>query len=167
MLLRFLVNVASQLTCYLLQLVYAIICTSIAAAQNTSLATSKGLLKNEHAGTTTDTIDGGAPVAAKTNASDSIAFVSDVFVNNHDLINYKVAIGDDGQKIPGQRSDITTIVALREFLIHGIGGRILEVLLKVDTKVRRKKLHHNLAVFCLSVLHLCLLRAQTKLLKRL
>lgn len=132
---RFLVNVASQLTCYLLQLVYGIICTSIAAAQATSLASSKQLLmKNDHDGTT-DTIDG-APVAAKTNNSNSIAFVSEIFVNNHDLINYKGIIGDNVHKKPGQRSDITTIVALREFLIHGIGGRILEVLLKVDTKVR-------------------------------
>lgn len=132
---RFLVNVASQLTCYLLQLVYGIICTSIAATQKTS---SKQFLKNDHDGTT-DTIDG-APVAANTNNSDSIAFVSEVFVNNHDLINYKGVIGEDGLQKPGQRSDITAIVALREFLIHGIGGRILEVLLKVDTKVRLSQL---------------------------
>lgn len=133
-LLRFLVNVASQLTCYLLQLVHGIICTSIAAAHTTSLASSKELLKNDHY-ETTDAIDG-APVAAKTNNSNSIAFVSGLLVNNHNLINYKGIIGDDGQKKQGKRSDFTTIVALREFLIHGIGGRILEVLLKVDTKVR-------------------------------
>lgn len=128
--LRFLVNVASQLTCYLLQLVYGIICTSKAASQTTSLATSKQRLKNDHDETTDD-----APVAAKTNNSD-IAFVSEVLVNNHNLINYKGGFCDDGPQNPGQRSDITAIVALREFLVHGIGGRILEVLLKVDTKVR-------------------------------
>lgn len=32
--------------------------------------------------------------------------------------------------------DITAIVALREFLMSGIGGRILEVLLTIDTKVK-------------------------------
>lgn len=32
-------------------------------------------------------------------------------------------------------TDITAIVALREFLMSGIGGRILEVLLTIDTKV--------------------------------
>lgn len=33
-------------------------------------------------------------------------------------------------------ADITTIVVLREFLMHGVGGRILEVLLMIDTNVR-------------------------------
>lgn len=32
-------------------------------------------------------------------------------------------------------ADITTIVALREFLMFGVGGRILETLLIVDTTV--------------------------------
>lgn len=32
-------------------------------------------------------------------------------------------------------ADITTIVALREFLMHGVGGRMLEMLLTIDTRV--------------------------------
>lgn len=35
----------------------------------------------------------------------------------------------------GQSNDITTIAALREFLVKGIGGRMLHVLESIDTKV--------------------------------
>lgn len=130
---RFLSNVASQLTCYLLQLVYRIICSSIAS----------GIVQpnDDGAAAASDMVDAGLPDSK----DNSIAYVTAVFVNKHDLINSSstephgderrenVAAAISPTVVSTKRSDITTIVALREFLLHGIGGRILEVLLCVDT----------------------------------
>ncbi|KAJ6626579.1 hypothetical protein Bhyg_16979, partial [Pseudolycoriella hygida] len=59
---------------------------------------------------------------------------SDEHLNLLDTSNDNKNDVNDGCDLKTHRNDITTIVALREFLIHGIGGRILETFQYLDTK---------------------------------
>lgn len=112
-----------------MQLVYRIICTSIAA----TAASTNGSTNVDDGGG--DTVDSHSPPVLQNDGKDNIAYVTAVFANNQDLINSSAENDDAKSNVsPVKRSDITTIVALREFLVQGIGGRILEVLLCVDTK---------------------------------
>lgn len=124
---------ASQLTCYLLQLVHEIILSaaiedvsqSTPAAQSTSTVSPARALNDitvaSHSSTATTRIDFSAqPQPASSKVTQSGGLSRGRYARGIAMLN----------------ADITTIVVLREFLMHGVGGRILEVLLMIDTTVR-------------------------------
>lgn len=122
---------ASQLTCYLLQLVHEIVCEartynsgSIGTADVSAVSAANG--DTPHSDNDTDTdIDAKMPAVSGRRTSSGQPRRGrqqpDRFAAEMDVLN---------------SADITAIVALREFLTHGIGGRILEALMLIDTNVR-------------------------------
>lgn len=125
----------------MLQLVYSIISSSI--TKSFGPAESSNILDDDSTLTKN---------SIKTHETDNIAFVAAIFANNQNLINEVTSVANTMVtkfgwicfaisiliillNFQSQKNDITTILALREFLIYGVGGRILEMLLNVDTQV--------------------------------
>lgn len=123
---------ASQLTCYLLHLVHEIILSaaiddvsqSTSASQSTSIVSAARALDDNtvasHSSTASTCIDFSAQPQPSSSKSTPLG---------------GARRGRYARGIAMLNADITTIVVLREFLMHGVGGRILEVLLMIDTTV--------------------------------
>lgn len=107
---------ASQLTCYLLQLVHEIVESAALTSSSSNDDSSLSAAATRATSTPSKQVTVAGPVSALRSAGRQ---------HNGAAMSGNAAAADD----------ITTIVALRQFLMNGIGGRMLEMLLMIDTRV--------------------------------
>lgn len=146
---------ASQLTCYLLQLVHEIVCASLAYSGSNIDTTVVGSAASTANGETPPAdqaaphgsdIETEMPAVAGRTSSSQQRRVRPQHASAPDRYSTEMAVLDS--------ANITTIGALREFLTHGVGGRILEVLMLIDTNVSHRHIRSNPHTMRMLMVHL-------------